>query len=133
MASMVLAAAQILHEDYVIKQWHTYLLFLLILLIQGGLTIQATKFLGHMNIIGTILNVVVLVVFIIWLPVASINTPKFNDKRTVWVNMENGTEWPMGWSFIMGFLSVIWTMSGYDTPFHLSEECSVRVSKCDIK
>lgn len=24
----------------------------------------------------------------------------------------------------MGFLSVIWTMSGYDTPFHLSEECS---------
>ena len=24
----------------------------------------------------------------------------------------------------MGFLTVIWTMSGYDTPFHLSEECS---------
>lgn len=24
----------------------------------------------------------------------------------------------------MGFLSVIWTMSGYDTSFHLSEECS---------
>jgi amino acid transporter len=24
----------------------------------------------------------------------------------------------------MGFLSVIWTMCGYDTPFHLSEECS---------
>ena len=23
----------------------------------------------------------------------------------------------------MGFLSVIWTMSGYDAPFHLSEEC----------
>ncbi|KAE9973205.1 hypothetical protein BLS_003726 [Venturia inaequalis] len=124
MASMVLAAAQILHEDYVVKQWHTYLLFLSILLIQGGLTIQATKFLGHMNIIGTILNVIVLVVFIIWLPVASINTPKFNDNKTVWVNMENGTEWPVGWSFIMGFLSVIWTMSGYDTPFHLSEECS---------
>lgn len=25
---------------------------------------------------------------------------------------------------MMGFLSVIWTMSGYDAPFHLSEECS---------
>jgi hypothetical protein len=24
----------------------------------------------------------------------------------------------------MSFLSVIWTMSGYDAPFHLSEECS---------
>jgi len=42
----------------------------------------------------------------------------------VWVDVKNGTEWPTGWAFIMGFLSVIWTMSGYDTPFHLSEECS---------
>jgi len=25
---------------------------------------------------------------------------------------------------MMGFLSVIWTMSGYDAPFHLSEECA---------
>lgn len=24
----------------------------------------------------------------------------------------------------MGFLTTIWTMSGYDAPFHLSEECS---------
>lgn len=49
---------------------------------------------------------------------------RFNDNHTVWVDIQNGTEWPTGWAFIMGFLSVIWTMSGYDTPFHLSEECS---------
>jgi hypothetical protein len=24
----------------------------------------------------------------------------------------------------MGFLSVIWTVVGYDSPFHLGEECS---------
>lgn len=24
----------------------------------------------------------------------------------------------------MSFISVIWTMSGYDSPFHLAEECS---------
>ena len=30
----------------------------------------------------------------------------------------------MGFATLMGFLSVIWTMSGYDAPFHLSEECS---------
>jgi amino acid transporter len=47
-----------------------------------------------------------------------------NDNHIVWVDIWNGTKWPIGWSFIMGFLSVIWTMSGYDTPFHLSEECS---------
>jgi amino acid transporter len=47
-----------------------------------------------------------------------------NDNHIFWVDIWNGTKWPIGWSFIMGFLSVIWTMSGYDTPFHLSEECS---------
>lgn len=52
------------------------------------------------------------------------NEPRFNDKHTVWVDIHNGTDWPTEWAFVMGFLTVIWTMSGYDTPFHLSEECS---------
>ena len=38
--------------------------------------------------------------------------------------MTNGTEWPDGFAVILSFLGVVWTMSGYDAPFHLSEECS---------
>ena len=121
---MILAAAQIGNPDYVPETWHLYLTFLLLLIIEGLLTMNATKFLGYLNIIGTIANMLVLVIFLIWLPAASINHPKFNDNKTVWVDVANGTEWPTGLAFIMGFLSVIWTMSGYDTPFHLSEECS---------
>jgi amino acid transporter len=124
LASMIIAAAEVANENYVGQVWHVYLTFLLILIIQGLLTMQSTKFLGRMNVVGTVANMVVLIIFIVWLPAASIQRPKFNDNQTVWVNLQNGTEWPMGWSFIMGFLSVIWTMSGYDTPFHLSEECS---------
>lgn len=59
-----------------------------------------------------------------WFPAGSINTPKTNSSHYVWTDIINGTEWPSGLAFIMGFLSVIWTMSGYDAPFHLSEECS---------
>ena len=38
---------------------------------------NATRVLGYINIIGTIANMVVLVIFLIWLPAASINQPKY--------------------------------------------------------
>lgn len=85
---------------------------------------QSTWFIGWLNKIGTILNMLVIIIFVIWFPVGSINQPKTNNTQAVWTTFENGTEWPIGWATIMGFLTTIWTMSGYDAPFHLSEECS---------
>ena len=102
---------------------------------------QSTKFIGRMNLVGTVVNIVVVIIFVIWFPVGAINTPKTNNTHEVWTTFENGTEWPIGWATIMGkrrncllgtffidrmlgFLTTIWTMSGYDAPFHLSEECS---------
>lgn len=35
-----------------------------------------------------------------------------------------GTDFPAGIGILMSFLSIIWTCSGYDSAFHLSEECS---------
>jgi amino acid transporter len=35
-----------------------------------------------------------------------------------------GTAYPPGVAVLMSFIGVIWTMSGYDSPFHLAEECS---------
>ncbi|KAH8808788.1 amino acid/polyamine transporter I [Xylogone sp. PMI_703] len=124
LAAMILAAAEISYPDYTPQTWHLYLTFLLLLIIQGCFAMNSTKVLGYINIVGTAINVIILVIFVIWLPAGSVNSPKFNDNHTVWVDLQNGTEWPTGWAFIMGFLTVIWTMSGYDAPFHLSEECS---------
>lgn len=85
---------------------------------------QSTKFIGHVNVVETVFNVLIVLMFIIWFPVGSINTPKTNDSHAVWTTFENGTQWPIGWATIMGFLTTIYTMSGYDVPFHLTEECS---------
>lgn len=51
------------------------------------------------------------------------DTPKFFPSKKVW-SIQNGTDWPDGIAVLMSFLAIIWTMSGYDAPFHLSEECS---------
>lgn len=123
---MILTAASIAHPSYVIEDWHIYLVLLLLLVISGFLCMQSTIIVGRINIFGTWANLIAQIIFCIWMPVGSINTPKYNSNAVVWTGagIENGTEWPTGFAFLMGLLSVIYTMSGYDAPFHLSEECS---------
>lgn len=77
LAAMMLAAAEIANPAYVPQTWHLYLTFLLLLIIQGCFAMNSTKILGYINIIGTVANTVVLVIFVIWLPAASINYPKY--------------------------------------------------------
>jgi amino acid transporter len=101
-----------------------YLLLLLLLFLQGITAMQSTKIIGYVSMVGTAINIIVVIIFVIWFPIGSINSPKTNDSRAVWTSFENGTEWPIGWATIMGFLTTIWTMSGYDAPFHLAEECA---------
>ncbi|KAH6703287.1 amino acid transporter-like protein [Leptodontidium sp. MPI-SDFR-AT-0119] len=126
LSAMILTAVQIGNSDYVMETFHVYLLLVALLVFEGFLTMNSTKFIGNLNKIGTVVNLVVLVIFIVWMPAGSINRPKTNPNSIVWTSegIVNGTEWPTGFAFLMGFLSVIWTMSGYDAPFHLSEECS---------
>jgi len=49
--------------------------------------------------------------------------PKFSPSSVVW-SIQNSTDWPDGLSVILSFVAICWTMSGYDSAFHLSEECS---------
>jgi amino acid transporter len=124
LASMLITCGVIANPDYEPQTWHVYLTLLLLLVLNGIVTMQSTWFIGWVNKIGTIWNLLVVLIFFIWFPAGSINHPKSNDSHDVWTTFENGTEWPIGWATIMGFLTTIWTMSGYDAPFHLSEECS---------
>ena len=123
---MILTAVEIAQPSYTAQTFHVYLLLLALLIFEGFLTMNSTKFVGNLNKVGTLVNMAVIFIFVIWMPVGSINTPKTNPNSEVWTSagIINGTEWPTGFAFMMGFLSVIWTMSGYDAPFHLSEECS---------
>ncbi|KAL9111983.1 MAG: hypothetical protein Q9227_003603 [Pyrenula ochraceoflavens] len=89
---------------------------------------------------------IALIITIITIPAAtnreSQGLPRFTPSSVVWGDFYEGTDFPNGVAMLMSFiagkfvlagwlkkisltlLSVIWTMSGYDAPFHLSEECS---------
>jgi amino acid transporter len=124
LAEMILAGVEIGNPNYTAKTYHTYLVFLALIISNGFLTMNNTKFLARVNYIGAIINFILVFMLIIWLPAGSIQMPKTNKSSSIWGDYVNGTEWPDGFAFLMSFLSVIYTLAGYDAPFHLSEECS---------
>lgn len=99
---MLVTCGEIAYPGYVAEIWHVFLIYLLLLVAQGILTMQSTSFIGWINKVGTVFNLVIVIVFLIWFPLGSVNTPKTNDTYEVWTTFDNGTEWPVGWATIMG-------------------------------
>jgi len=104
---MMLAAGAIGNPNYVPKTWHTFLLTTCLLMIHATIASFHTRFLARFNQAGTIINLTSLLIFLIVVPAASINTPKTNPSSVVWGTLTNGTVWPDGMAVLMSFLGVI--------------------------
>lgn len=121
---MILATASAMNPDYTPENYQTFLLTVFIMLIHACISSMPTLWIARYNSVGSTLNMIGLVIVVILIPAgvhASGGT--FNSNKTVW-NIQNGTDWPDGVAILLSFLAIIWTMSGYDAPFHLAEECS---------
>lgn len=146
-SSMVLAAVSINRPEFVPQNYQVFLLTIMIMLIHGCISSMPTKWIANFNSVGSTFNIIALFIVIITIPAAtnreSQGLPKFAPSHVVWGNFYIGTDFPKGISLLMAFVAVIWTMrfvssfgvknilhmltsycSGYDAPFHLSEETS---------
>lgn len=128
MASMILAVASIQNPSFVPENYQVFLLTAFIMIIQSFVSSMPTKWVANFNSYGSTFNIIALVIVIITIPAATNREdqglPRFTKSSVVWGNFYEGTDFPNGLALLMTFVAVIWTMSGYDTPFHLSEECS---------
>ncbi|RYN85109.1 putative amino-acid permease [Alternaria tenuissima] len=126
--SMILAAASINDPSYVPTDYQTFLLTVFIMILHAILSSMPTRWLAQFNSAGSTFNFIALVVVIIMIPAGTDRTerglPRFAPSSEVWGTIYEGTSFPAGISVLMSFIGVIWTMSGYDSPFHLAEECS---------
>ncbi|KAK9776380.1 putative Amino-acid permease [Seiridium cardinale] len=122
-AAMTLAAASIMNPDYVPNEWQTFLLTVFIMITHACISSMPTLWIANFNSVGTVINILCLVITIIIIPAAATSVPKFESNEFAW-SIQNFTDWPDGVAVLMSFLAIIWTMSGYDASFHLSEECS---------
>ncbi|KAJ5571106.1 hypothetical protein N7535_004766 [Penicillium sp. DV-2018c] len=123
-SAMILAAASIRDPTYVPTSWQTFLLTTFIMILHSAISSMPTKRVAQFNSYGSTFNIIALIAVLILIPASTKNSPKFNSSKEVWGHITNLTDFPDGVAVLMTFVSVIWTMSGYDSPFHLSEECS---------
>ncbi|PWY84634.1 amino acid transporter [Aspergillus sclerotioniger CBS 115572] len=124
LSAMILAAASIQNPDYVPTNWQVYLLTTLVMVIHTAISSMPTIWVARVNSWGSTFNMLALIVALIAIPAGTTNEPKFTSSKEVWGTITNLTDFPDGVAVLMTFVGVIWTMSGYDSPFHLSEECS---------
>lgn len=127
-SAMILAAASINNPDYIPQDWQVFLLTVFIMILHAILSSMPTKWLAQFNSAGSTFNFIALVIVIIMIPAGtdrpSRGLPRFSPSSEVWGTIYDGTPFPPGVAVLMSFIGVIWTMSGYDSPFHLAEECS---------
>lgn len=129
-ACMILALASFNSTNgYTPTNGHIYGLTTAIQVIHAFICSCPTKWLAWFNNAGTMVNMAFLLVVFIMILAGNKrldmydDIPKFNSNSVAW-GLDNQTEFPTGIAMLTSFLGVIWAMSGYDSPFHLSEEAS---------
>ncbi|CDK28898.1 unnamed protein product [Kuraishia capsulata CBS 1993] len=126
-ACMILALKTFNDPDFTPTNGQTYLLTMALTTVNAVISSMPTAWIAKFNSFGSTCNLMfLLIVFIMILAGdnrSSQGLSKFNDNSAAW-GITNFTEWPDGMAILMSFMAVIWTMSGYDSPFHLAEECS---------
>ncbi|KZO94253.1 amino acid transporter [Calocera viscosa TUFC12733] len=100
----------------------TWGILLAILFAHGVVCSLATEFLARINVFYVMVNLGTCVAAIVCLLVGA--GPE-NRVSTVdaWTLFENNTGWTNnGWAFMLAFTAPMWTLTGYDSAAHISEE-----------
>ncbi|KAI0005109.1 amino acid/polyamine transporter I [Russula compacta] len=99
----------------------TYGILVAILIFHGCVCSTATQILARLNLAYVVVNVgTTLAAVIVLLVCSGKQRVSANDAFTMF---ENNTGWQdNGWAFLLAFTSVMWTLTGYDSAAHVSEE-----------
>ncbi|EJD50828.1 amino acid permease [Auricularia subglabra TFB-10046 SS5] len=123
-AAMIVALVKLHNPEFEISDAKVFGITLSLTFLCFIFATLPTRWLARINSAMTWFQSAGYLVVLIGLPASVINRPRFRPSSEVWGTISNGTEWPNGIAVLMSFLTAIWTMAGYDAPFHLSEECS---------
>ncbi|KAJ7604303.1 amino acid/polyamine transporter I [Mycena polygramma] len=121
-ATQIMAAANIGSDGaFVATNAQVYGIYCAVLVMHAIMASLATKVIARLQLFYVFLNIALFVVVIIALPVA---TPKalHNSAAFAFGHLENSSGWGNSFAFILSFLAPAWTVGGFDTSVHISEE-----------
>lgn len=69
------------------------------------------------------INIALVIATVVALPVGKVTRGEsLNSGSYVFRQLENETEWPTGWAFMLAWLAPIWSIGSFDSCVHMSEE-----------
>ena len=99
-----------------------YSVFLACVICHGILASTLSKVMGKLQTVFVVMNFILIFATIIALPVG--RAMNRNSGSYIFADTENLTTWPTGWAFMLAWLSPIWTIGGFDSCVHMSEEAA---------
>lgn len=99
-----------------------YATFLACVCCHGILASTMSKIMGKLQTVFVVANFILIFATIIALPIGARHNR--NDGHYIFAQTENSTTWPTGWAFMLAWLSPIWTIGGFDSCVHMSEEAA---------
>ncbi|GAA6020289.1 hypothetical protein JCM10207_003214 [Rhodosporidiobolus poonsookiae] len=120
-AISITAIANACNPDYLPERWHTCLIFWALILVALAFNIYGIRFFAALNNIVTAVVISAVVVTVILL--LAKHEGGFNSASFVFTEEIDGTGWNnRGMAFIIGMVSAAYSILGYDSVAHLSEE-----------
>lgn len=99
-----------------------YATFLACVCCHGILASTMSRIMGKLQTVFVVANFILIFATIIALPIGARHNR--NDGHYIFAQTENSTTWPTGWAFMLAWLSPIWTIGGFDSCVHMSEEAA---------
>ncbi|GME31904.1 Amino acid/polyamine transporter I [Neofusicoccum parvum] len=99
-----------------------YAVFLGAVLCHGILASTLSKIMGKLQTVFVVANFVLIAATVIALPIG--RGDQRNDAKYIFGETSNLTTWPTGWTFMLSWLSPIWTIGAFDSCVHMSEEAA---------
>ncbi|MCJ1464532.1 GABA-specific high-affinity permease [Pseudocyphellaria aurata] len=96
--------------------------FVACVLCHGILASVMSKIMGKLQTVFVAMNFILIAATIIALLVGARN--RRNDAHFIFAQTGNLTTWPIGWTFMLSWLSPIWTIGAFDSCVHMSEEAA---------
>lgn len=99
-----------------------YAVFFGCIFCHGILASTMTRVMGKLQTAFVIMNLILIFATIIALPIGTASSR--NSASYIFTQSDNLTTWPLGWAFMLSWLSPIWTIGGFDSCVHMSEEAA---------
>jgi amino acid transporter len=80
------------------------------------------RVMGKLQTVFVVMNFVLIFATIIALPIGAKH--RLNSASYIFTHVENLATWPSGWTFMIAWLSPIWTIGAFDSCVHISEEAT---------